>query len=36
MTNEMMGICTQICTQNGNKCIKESACTNNEAANVNQ
>lgn len=30
MTNEMMGI-----TQNG-KCIKESACTNNEAANVNQ
>lgn len=32
MTNEMMGICPQ----NGNKCIKESACTNNEAANVNQ
>lgn len=32
MTNEMM----EICTQNGNKCAKKSACTNNEAANVNE
>ncbi len=31
MTNEI-----KICTQNGNKCAKKSACKNNEAANVNE